>query len=608
MNRKTLVGNLRVSRNAVAIILGSFWLLDGILQLQPVMFGKLFVQMVILPNVANQPRLIAWLINSTAKFLLTAPSFFNAMFALTQLSIGLAFMFRRFRKLAIVSSLCWTAGVWVFGEGLGGLLTGTASALTGAPGAVLIYGMLGIFCWPKAEKPASASGRFELDTSVIAQGDATAATLIWCALWLIQGALWLTPFNRGKKAIYFQLLTASSGQPSWYASFLKNAADVTKADGIEISIAMFFISMAVGLGLLFSRHPRKFLIIGAFVSLFYWITGEALGQIATGMGTDPNSGPLIALFCLSLYPKQIYANAEVFILRLTRYIKLRPRLVTASAVALIVLWPALMLQSGPRASLADLAGTNPSTTLGRVSPEMPIPIEPLSMSLMPGMSGYNPGSVAWHYTGPDIPKYESKILTAVTNLTDKGHAMQTPKCSSPPDAAQIAAAVKLVKTTNEAVARFRDINVAIKDGYFPITDPRYAVVHYINPKFMNSSDMLNPNAVQSLVYATVPSGQKVLVAAMYIAPFDKDGSMPGGCLTQWHKHTNLCMSLAFHVYDGFAPCPNGSVLMVTPFMLHVWQVPVPGGALALDPTDLQTVEAAQMYIDHANPYTEANGS
>jgi hypothetical protein len=29
-------------------------------------------------------------------------------------------------------------------------------------------------------------------------------------------------------------------------------------------------------------------------------------------------------------------------------------------------------------------------------------------------------------------------------------------------------------------------------------------------------------------------------------------------------------------------------------MIHVWQVPVPGGPLAMDPTDLQVVQGAIM--------------
>ena len=47
-------------------------------------------------------------------------------------------------------SFAWALGVWFFGEGLGMVLTGTASALTGAPGSVLLYGLLGLMAWPAA--------------------------------------------------------------------------------------------------------------------------------------------------------------------------------------------------------------------------------------------------------------------------------------------------------------------------------------------------------------------------------------------------------------------------------------------------------------------------
>jgi hypothetical protein len=64
---------------------------------------------------------------------------------------------------------------------------------------------------------------------------------------------------------------------------------------------------------------------------------------------------------------------------------------------------------------------------------------------------------------------------------------------------------------------------------------------------------------------------------------------------QWHAHTNLCMSDLTHQIDGLQPCNAGSTAdPTTPFMTHVWQVPVAGGPLAIDPSDLQVVQAAIM--------------
>jgi hypothetical protein len=73
--------------------------------------------------------------------------------------------------------------------------------------------------------------------------------------------------------------------------------------------------------------------------------------------------------------------------------------------------------------------------------------------------------------------------------------------------------------------------------------------------------------------------------------------MPGGCLTQWHAHTNLCTGGPSGLISGFQThgvCPSGENPLMTPEMLHVWQVPVPGGPLTMDPTDQQIVEAAIM--------------
>jgi hypothetical protein len=62
----------------------------------------------------------------------------------------------------------------------------------------------------------------------------------------------------------------------------------------------------------------------------------------------------------------------------------------------------------------------------------------------------------------------------------------------------------------------------------------------------------------SLVYANTPHGA-VLAAAMFMAPLGSAAPQPGGCLTQWHVHTNLCLSRGQGVVAEAAPgCPPGS--------------------------------------------------
>jgi hypothetical protein len=48
---------------------------------------------------------------------------------------------------------------------------------------------------------------------------------------------------------------------------------------------------------------------------------------------------------------------------------------------------------------------------------------------------------------------------------------------------------------------------------------------------------------------------------------------------------------------GYPPCAAGTVVQPTPYMTMVWQVPVAGGPLAIQPPDIQIVEAAIMQVD-----------
>lgn len=181
---------------------------------------------------------------------------------------------------------------------------------------------------------------------------------------------------------------------------------------------------------------------------------------------------------------------------------------------------------------------------------------------------------------------------------DPGMAMATPACTAAPNAAQRQAAVDLTNRTVAAVARYRSLAVAKADGYVPITPSGLAVVHYVKPAYVGDSDLLDPQRVQSLVYANTPSGA-VLVAAMYTMGLDQVDAvppMPGGCLTQWHRHTNLCFSQASGAVVGVTRhggCDPGSVHRVTQPMIHIWLAPVPGGPLVSDVPSDEVVRAAE---------------
>ena len=88
----------------------------------------------------------------------------NTIFATIQLLLGLGIAFRPTVRVALAASVAWSLGVWWFGEGLGGVLSGGASPLNGAPGAVILYALLAVLLWPAdrgaGRRPSPRRGRW----------------------------------------------------------------------------------------------------------------------------------------------------------------------------------------------------------------------------------------------------------------------------------------------------------------------------------------------------------------------------------------------------------------------------------------------------------------
>jgi hypothetical protein len=193
------------------------------------------------------------------------------------------------------------------------------------------------------------------------------------------------------------------------------------------------------------------------------------------------------------------------------------------------------------------------------------------------------GPIAWPYT---------------MGAMDTGMKLVDASCTAQPTTAQQQAGVNLVDQTVAAVAPYRSLAAAKAAGYVPLTPTGQRQVHYINPSlYENQSNYLDPNAVPVLVYDNTHRGA-VLVAAMYLMPPGAQSPpQPAGCLTQWHVHTDLCLSgLKVVGTDDAAPCANGSVNEVTPPMVHVWLVPDGSGPLDPMPSDAAVLAGARSMV------------
>ena len=292
------------TQRTLQIILGLFWLLDAGLQFQPFMFRSSFTTTYLLNNAQNQPDVIRWIITNVGHFVGPHVAVWNTFFALIQVAIGVGLLFRRTVRPALAVSFFWAFGVWFFGEGLGLIFTGSASALTGAPGSVFIYGLIGMMAWPRSRTRQVTQQPVGMASSAAGQGigGATTPLLVWSGYWSLAAVLFLLPNNRTSTSVSSAITGMSSGEPSAYSHFLNSFGNQFGGGGVWSTWLLAIGSLIVGFGPLLFRRPTPFLALGGLLSAFFWVSGQGLGGIFTGSGTDPNTGPLIILLALAMVP------------------------------------------------------------------------------------------------------------------------------------------------------------------------------------------------------------------------------------------------------------------------------------------------------------------
>ena len=281
-------------RRKLQLGLGVIWLLDGVLQLQPFMFGKGFPQM-LAGNAPGNPALIANPITWSASLITHHLVILNAVFAAIQLALGLGIAWRPTVRLALGASVLWALGVWWIGEGLGGVLAGNASPVNGAPGAVILYALLAVLLWPADRAPAASFAAARAVGPRVARA-------AWLVVWAGLAVFALLPASRAPQATSGMIGSMAAGEPGWLAWIDAHAASALRGQGLAASIGLAAVLAAVAFGIyLPSRAARKIIVLAVVVAALLWLA-QGLGGIFTGSGTDPNTGPLLALLALAFWP------------------------------------------------------------------------------------------------------------------------------------------------------------------------------------------------------------------------------------------------------------------------------------------------------------------
>jgi len=151
-----------------------------------------------------------------------------------------------------------------------------------------------------------------------------------------------------------------------------------------------------------------------------------------------------------------------------------------------------------------------------------------------------------------------------------------------PTAEQIAAAEKLAIDTKAGMAKYQDINVALADGYKPDGAALECAIHYANKRYEDHGRILDLTAPETLVYSDPSEGPPVLLGAMYSLPaFDRDAPQPGGSLSVWHIHMNICFGpIPPHFIGIVSPLGSGtagSLSVTSGAMIHLWTADWAGG-------------------------------
>lgn len=184
-------------------------------------------------------------------------------------------------------------------------------------------------------------------------------------------------------------------------------------------------------------------------------------------------------------------------------------------------------------------------------------------------------SVAGISLAQDFPLWE-RLLRHYSGKTDEtpvpsmktGHMQMSLK--GDPEPGDAARAAEILTAADAVLARYRDVNTAVRDGYKPFfpTGRVGEEIHYTNYRYRRKEQQhVDYSRPGSILYKRTPEGL-IAVGVMYTAPVDAspqqlDAIAPLSVAT-WHRHVDFCGGpKTLPVSDQFGPTaqfgPQGSI-------------------------------------------------
>ncbi|NMP21312.1 hypothetical protein [Sulfobacillus harzensis] len=273
------------ARTILAVGLAGLWILDGLLQAQPLM-ATAFISELVAPAAQEQPRILYELMHFGMHIWNQHPISWDIVAIWVQIGIGLAILLgseRRGRRVGLLLSIVWSLVVWVFGEGLGSLFSG-GSMLLGSPGSAPLYTLAAVaLLIPSGAWPARVKCRLVRASMIL--------------LWLLSAFLQAWPPNQWWSARqlfgYFHS-QASMPEPAAISAPIYAVAHLAQAHPVFTNGVLTALFLAIAALWAFNRTLHAAWLSTTIVSFLVWWLGQDFGVFG-GMGTDPNTAALILL-------------------------------------------------------------------------------------------------------------------------------------------------------------------------------------------------------------------------------------------------------------------------------------------------------------------------
>lgn len=273
------------ARKLLIIGLGGLWIVDGLLQAQPLMVTQ-FIRDLLVPLLSGQPTPVAALMHWGISLWRLHPGLWDLAVTWFQILLGLVILLGRetpWRRVGLWLSIGWGAIVWTAGEGLGSLLSG-GSWFVGSPGSVLLY--------------VVAAGILLLPVSWWTRpGFADRGRQLIAGLWGLLAVLQAWPASgwwSANKLPTIIVTQARMAQPAFISAPLYTSAHLISQapQAWNAAFVVLFALLAVSWG--WRRPSRAIWVVTVVSTLAIWWIGQDLGVFG-GMGTDPNSGAVVLL-------------------------------------------------------------------------------------------------------------------------------------------------------------------------------------------------------------------------------------------------------------------------------------------------------------------------